>query len=241
MSFEFLLIPGGAFLAALVVGAAGFGDGLIVAAVWLHVLAPVEAVPLVLAVGMVIHLISLIRLRRLLDFTKLWPFLIAGALGVPVGIQLLRIVDPDVFRAGVGVFLVVYATAFLIRPFPGHVTGGGRAADAAAGAVGGVLGGLAGLSGIVPGVWANLRGWSPAQQRGMFQPFILAMHAMALTWLAVGGMVDARTGVNFLWCLPAIAVGSGLGLWVFGRLDEGRFRRIVLGVLLVLGIMLLIT
>ena len=240
MFFEFLLIPGGAFLAALAVGAVGFGDGLIVAAVWLHVLAPVETVPLVVAVGFVIHLIPLFRLRRSLDFTKLWPFLIAGTLAVPVGNQLLQVVDPDAFRTGVGVFLVLYAMVFLIRPNPGHVTGGGRAADAAIGAVGGVLGGLAGLSGIVPGMWANLRGWSRAQQRGVFQPFILVMHAMALAWLAVGGMVDARTGINFLWCLPAIAAGSGLGLWLYGRLDERRFHRIVLGLLLVLGVTLLI-
>ncbi len=240
MSFELLLIPGGAFLAALAVGSAGFGDGLIVAAIWLHVLAPVEIVPLVVASGMVIHLIPLVRLHQTLDFTKLWPFLIAGTLGVPVGNWLLQIIDPGVFRTGVGVFLVIYGIGFLIRPNPGHVTGGGRAADAAIGAVGGVLGGFAGLSGIVPGVWANLRGWPRAQQRGVFQPFILAMHAMALAWLAFGGMVDAQTGINFLWCLPAIAAGSMLGLWLYGRLDERHFHRIVLGLLLVLGVTLLI-
>ena len=53
-------------------------------------------------------------------------------------------------------------------------------------------------------------------------------------------MVNAQTGINFLWCLAAIATGSGLGLWLYGRLDERRFHRIVLGMLLVLGIRLLI-
>ncbi|MDA1089317.1 MAG: sulfite exporter TauE/SafE family protein [Proteobacteria bacterium] len=240
MPFEFLLIPGGAFLAALAVGAAGFGDGLIVAAVWLHVLSPVEIVPLVVASGIVIHLIPLVRLHQALDFSKLWPFLIAGTLGVPVGNWLLQVVDPQVFRTGVGVFLVVYGGCFLVRPHPGRITGGGRPMDAAIGAIGGILGGLAGLSGIVPGVWANLRGWPKEQQRGVFQPFILAMHAMSLAWLTFGGMVDARTGINFLWCLPAIVAGSGLGLWLYGRLDERRFHRIVLGMLLVLGVTLLI-
>lgn len=240
MSFELLLIPGGAFLAALAVGAAGFGDGLIVAAIWLHVLSPVEAVPLVVATGMVIHLIALVRLRGELDFSKLWPFLIAGALGVPVGNWLLSVIDAGAFRTGVGMFLVLYAMAFLIHPRPNPIAGGGRVADGAIGAVGGVLGGLAGLSGIVPGIWANLRGWTKEQQRGVFQPFILAMHAMALAWLAFGGLVDARTGINFLWCLPAIAAGSMLGLWLYRRLDEKRFHRIVLGLLLVLGVTLLI-
>jgi uncharacterized membrane protein YfcA len=66
------------------------------------------------------------------------------------------------------------------------------------------------------------------------------MHGMALAWLAWGGMVDARTGVNFLWCLPGIAFGSWLGLRLYGRLDDRQFQRIVLVLLLVLGAVLLI-
>jgi hypothetical protein len=240
MPIELLLIPGGAFLAALAVGTVGFGDGLIVAAVWLHILSPVEVVPLVVATGMVIHLIALVRLRGKLDFSKLWPFLAAGALGVPVGNWLLPVIDAADFRTGVGVFLVVYGTVFLIRPHPSPITGGGRVADGAIGAVGGILGGMAGLSGIVPGIWANLRGWTKEQKRGVFQPFILAMHTMALGWMAAGGLVNAQTGINFLWCLPAIVVGLWLGLRLYGRLDDRLFHRIVLGLLLVLGVTLLI-
>lgn len=240
MPFEFLLIPGGAFLAALVVGAAGFGDGLIVAAIWLHVLSPVEAVPLVVASGMAIHLIALVRLRGDLDFPRLWPFLIGGIIGVPLGSMLLGVIQPELFQTGVGVFLVFYGAVFLLFPMRSQVTGGGMTADGAVGATGGFLGGLAGLSGIVPGVWVYLRGWPRAEQRGVFQPYILAMHTMALGWLAAGGLVDARTGINFLWCLPAIAAGMWLGLKVYGGLDERQFQRIVLGLLLVLGVTLLV-
>ena len=95
MDFEFLLIPGGAFLAALAVGVAGFGDALIAAALWLLVLSPAEAVPLVVSTGLVIHIIPLVRLRRALEYTRLGPFLIGGTLGVPVGSWLLGTVNPE--------------------------------------------------------------------------------------------------------------------------------------------------
>ncbi|MEE9317894.1 MAG: hypothetical protein V3U48_06355 [Rhodospirillales bacterium] len=58
--------------------------------------------------------------------------------------------------------------------------------------------------------------------------------------LVPGGMVDVKTGWNFLWRLPAIAPGSWLGLRLYGRLDERQFQRIVIVLLLVLGAMLLI-
>lgn len=240
MPFEFLLIPGGAFLSALAVGVAGFGDALIAAALWLLVLSPAEAVPLVVSTGLVIHTIPLVRLRRALEFTRLGPFLIGGTLGVPAGSWLLGAADPEVFRTSVGAFLVVYGLVLLTRRPTGGFARGGRGLDGAVGVLGGVMGGLAGLSGIVVTVWAGLRGWPKAEQRGLVQPFILAMHGMALGWLAAGGMVDANTGWNFLWCLPAIALGSWLGLRLYGRLDERQFQRIVLVMLLVLGAMLLI-
>jgi len=227
MPFE-LVLPAGAFLAALVVGAAGVGDGVVAAAVWLHVLGPKQAVPLIVATGIVNHGIALLRLRGELVFTRLWPFLAGAVFGVPVGNWLLGMADAHVFRNGVGVLLVVYAAALLIRPPVAHIS------------VGGVLGGLAGLAGIVPGVWAGLRGWPKAEQRGLFQPLILTVHGMALAWLAWGGLVDATTGRNLLLCLPAVALGAWLGLRIYGRLDERRFQRIVLAVLLVLGLTLLI-
>lgn len=239
MPIEFLLIPFGAFAAALVVGLVGFGDGLIATAIWLHVLSPGETVPLVVATGIVIHGISLLRLHGALDYSKLWWFLGGGLLGVPVGNWLLRHSDPEIFRNGVGVFLVLYGLVFLLRPPKAHFSGGGRTADAVAGFLGGTMGGLAGLSGILPSIWAGVRGWPKEQQRGLFQPFTLTMHGMALALLAMGGFVDWETGINFLWCLPAVLLGSWLGLRYYGRLDEGQFRRIVLGILLVLGIMLL--
>lgn len=240
MPFEILLLPAGAFLAALVVGAAGFGDALIAAAVWLHVLGPREAVPLIVSTGLLIHGVALVRLRGHLVYSRLIPFLAGGVFGVPVGNWLLGIVDAQAFRAGVGVFLVIYAAAFLVRPPVAHITAGGRAADAAVGWIGGVLGGLAGLAGIVPSVWAGLRGWPKAEQRGLFQPFVVALNGMALAWLAWDGLVDWAMGKNLLICLPAVALGAWLGLRVYGRLDERRFRRIVLVTLLVLGLTLLI-
>ena len=231
---------GGGVRGGLAAGAAGLGDALAAAGLWLHRRGPGEGVPLLGTTGLVIHLIPLLRLHRALDYSRLMPFLVGGTLGVPVGSWLLGIADPAVFRAGVGGFLVIYSLVFLFRPPQGGFAAGGRAADGAIGLVGGVLGGLAGLSGIVPTVWSALRGWSRAEQRGIFQPFILAMHGMALAWLAWGGMVDARTAINFLWCLPGIAAGSWLGLKLYGRLDDKQFQRIVLVLLLVLGAILLI-
>jgi len=235
MSFELAVIMAGAFTAAFAVGATGFADALVASAFFLHVLEPADAVPLIVATGIVMHGLSLMRVRRELDLARIGPFLAGGVFGVPVGAWALGHVEPEWFRLGIGIFLIVYSVFMLARPFAGTITGGGRAADALIGLTGGVLGGLAGLSGVAPTVWSRLRGWSRHEQRAVYQPFILGMHLMTLGWLAWGGYLDAGLGRNFLWCLPAAVLGVWSGLQLYRRLDEALFGRIVLILLLASG------
>ena len=241
MSPEIILLLVGAFAAAFVSGTAGFGDALIASAVWLHVLAPAETVPLVVSCFFVMHIFMLASMWRRLSFKYLWPFLVGGTIGVPLGTELLRIVEPDTFKRVAGIGLMIYGAVMLWATALPHITRGGRPLDGAVGMVGGVLGGFAGLSGFVPGVWCTQRGWSRAEARGVTQPLILTMHGMAFGWLAVGGMVPPETGTRFLFAMPAIAIGAWLGVKLYGYFNEVRFRQCVLTVLFIAGAILLLT
>jgi uncharacterized protein len=66
------------------------------------------------------------------------------------------------------------------------------------------------------------------------------MHTLTLASLALTGLLTAATGGRLLWCLPAIAAGSWLGLRVYHRLDERRFRWAVLALLLASGVTLVL-
>jgi uncharacterized membrane protein YfcA len=119
-----------------------------------------------------------------------------------------------------------------------RIAWGGRTADAAIGFAGGVLGGLAGLSGIVPAIWTQLRGWPKDVARAVYQPFILAAHLA--TVLLIGTIALDRTGlVLFLIALPAVLLGSWIGWMIYGKLDERRFQQLFAALLIVSGLLLL--
>ncbi len=241
MSLELTLLLTGAFAMAFATGAAGFGDALVANAFWLHVLTPTQSLPLIVSCGVVVSVVSLWRLRGRLDTSKLWPFVAGGILGVPVGTWLLGYVEPEPFRLTVGVFLSCYAVLFLVLRRLPAIAHGGRGADSAVGFGGGILGGVAGLSGVLPTLWCGLRGWPKETQRGTFQPFILAMHALALVSAAVGGYVTMETAERFAMCLPALLAGTLVGVSLYHRLDERRFRDLVLCILLASGVALIAT
>src|SRR3984893_16120024 len=82
------------FAAAFVTGLAGFAFAIVAAAVWLHFLPPAEATPLVVAYGLIVQGVSVGKRRRAIQWGRLLPFLIGGAIGVPLGIELLRWAAP---------------------------------------------------------------------------------------------------------------------------------------------------
>src|SRR5919201_441367 len=178
------------FAAALVTGVAGFAFGLVAAAVWLHVLTPIQTATLIIAFGLVVQGISVWKLRHALRWRRLWPFLLGAAFGVPLGVAILDWTRPDHVRITVGAVLVLYSGYSLARPAMQPVKRGGAAADAGVGFLNGILGGLTGLAGILTTIWCSIGGWPKDEQRAVFQPAGVATFAMSAMWLGVSGTIS---------------------------------------------------
>jgi uncharacterized membrane protein YfcA len=77
------------FVSAIVAGLAGFAFRLVAAAVWLHILTPLQTATLIIGFGLVVQGYAVWTLRRAIDWNRLWPFLLGAALGVPLGVFML--------------------------------------------------------------------------------------------------------------------------------------------------------
>jgi uncharacterized protein len=240
VTLDLAVFLGATFVAALVAGLAGFAFGLVAAAAWLHVLTPLQTASLIIAFGLIVQGVAVWKLRRALQWGRLWPFLIGGLVGVPIGVALLRWANPDAMRAGIGVLLVLYSIHGLVRPAMKPIDGGGAPADAGVGVLNGILGGATGLAGIIVTVWCGLRGWPRDAQRAVFQPIGVSVFAMSAVVLGASGSVDAETVRLFAIGLPILLAGTWLGLRLYGHLDEAGFRKVVLALLLVSGAALVV-
>lgn len=102
------------------------------------------------------------------------------------------------------------------------------------------MGGVAGLSGAIPVLWCDLRGWGKEMARGVYQPFNIAMQVLALSGMAVAGLLDTKVWAAFAFCVPGILLGTITGLRLYARVDDGQFRTIVLSLVLASGVALAI-
>jgi uncharacterized membrane protein YfcA len=228
----------GALAGGFVSGLAGFGTGLIALGIWLYVVPPAVAVPLVLICSIVGQTATLPAIWRSIDFKLVWPFLVGGLAGVPLGTMLVAYADPRIFRLSVGVLLLVFPTALYFHRRPMALSFGGRAADTAIGFAGGILGGLAGLSGPIPILWASVRGWGKDERRCVFQIFNWTVLSAALCVQAGTGFITLEIIWLALLVLPTTVAGAWLGARTYHALSDGNFRDVVLGLLFLSGIAL---
>src|SRR6476469_3600412 len=218
---------------------AGFGTSLMALGIWLYVLPPSIAVPLVLICSIVAQTSTLPSFWRSIDFSLVWPFLVGGLAGVPLGIMLIAHADPHGFKLNFGVLLLICPTVLYLNRKPMAVSFGGRLADGIVGFAGGILGGLAGLSGPIPILWASLRGWGKDERRGVFQTFNWTVLSASLVLQAGTGLVTTDVLWLGLLALPATLLGAWLGALTYHALSDQNFRDVVLGLLFLSGIVLL--
>lgn len=228
------------FFAAVVAGIAGFAFGLVSSPVYLRLLPPPDAAAMIIGGGIVMQLYTMRKLPGgAIQWPRLWPFLVGGVVGVPIGLRLLLVSDARTVQVIVGLILVGYSVFMLTRGVGRPVAFGGRAADGAAGLVGGMVGGLVGLSGAPSTIWCTLRGWTKDEQRGVYQPYILMIHVLSLSGLIVSGAVGRRGLIDLALSLGPMLAGAWLGLKLYRRMDERQFRLVVLWLLLAAGASLL--
>ncbi len=166
---------------------------------------------------------------------RIWPFLGAAAITVPLGAAALTAVDPALLSALLGLLLVIYALVNIAGVRIALSARQARWAGPPIGAVNGILTGMTG-SFVVPGVMFLQAIGLPrdmlVQAMGML--FAVSTAALALA-LQDNDLLSASLGAWSAAALGPAALGMLLGQRLRRRLSERRFRQVFFIALLVLG------
>lgn len=224
------------FFGSVVVGAAGFGSAVVGGAIMLFWLSPISAVPVLNAASFTTQIISIGQLWRSLKWRGGVALIIGGLVGIPAGVYLLQNVDPNEFRFTFGLFLIAWSIYLLFRPRL-RISKQGPIVEGLVGWFGGLTGGAIAFPGALPAIWCAVTRETKEEQRGTIQVFILIVQLGAMIYLIVKGLVGYALISDYIKMLPAIMIGTFVGVYIFGKMSEVTFRRLVLLLLLIVGIM----
>ncbi|MCZ8391797.1 sulfite exporter TauE/SafE family protein [Achromobacter xylosoxidans] len=228
----------GAAVAGFVQGLSGFAFGMVAMSFWAWVLDPRLAAALAVFGALTGQLLAVFSVRRGFNWPLLWPFLLGGLAGIPLGVLILPHLDMDWFKAVLGALLALWCPVMLMAQRLPRI-GGNRWGDGAVGLVGGVMGGIGGFAGSVPTLWCTLRGFGKDTQRAVIQNFNLSMLAVTMATYLATGIVTRDMAPMFAVVAPAMLIPTLLGTRLYIGISEVTFRRLVLGLLTCSGLTLL--
>jgi uncharacterized protein len=237
---SFCLLSIAAFCGGFVSGLAGFAFSAVAGAILLHVLPPLEAVPLMMACSITVQATNLWALRKSIRWKQSSVLVGGGLLGVPIAVWLLQAADARIFRETFGLAIACYAAYTLFRPVLSRRLQMNVGHNALIGFGGGFVGGLTAMPGAIPTIWCDIHGVPKTEQRGLVQPFIAAMQIFALVLMLLHNDLSSKVLVEFVASIPALLAGAALGIFAFRCVNEASFRRIILTMLLFSGLLLLL-
>lgn len=230
----------GAFFGGFVNGISGFGTGLFALGWWLLVLPPKTSVLLVVALSLVSGLQGVVTIKQHLNWPRLIRFLAPAFLGLPLGFLFLESINVQFLKVLVGVLLLLFGVFFAFRPNLSSLAGDNNFGDILTGFAGGVLGAVAGLSGALPTIWSSLQGWNKYEQRALLLTFNLIIQGTVFLCLLYKNPIHDQFLFALFVSIPFSILGSQLGIFTFKKLTDNQFRRLLVWLIFVSGIVLLI-
>ena len=221
-----ILMQGAVIVAAFFQAVTGIGFGMIAGPPLLMILGDSGAVVVATCMSWLIALVLLPLVWRGADRTMVLRLLGGAALGMPVGLVLLAVLDVTGLKLLAAV-VIGALTAAILFGLPGM----GRPGKGGDLAFGGLAGGLGGCL-AVPGPVAILRmtglGRPKIETRATMIGFFVIVWPLILAGQVVSIAPTAATFWTAAACVPGTLAGLALGNWAAGLVSERVFRNVVL-------------
>lgn len=232
----------GAVIAGFVQGLTGFAFALIAMSFWVWILPPQISAPLVVFASLWCHLISLSKEQKFhVDRRLVLPYIIAGLFGVPLGTSLLYIVNAEIFKLILGIFLILWCPFMYFSPRINAIHHAGKIADSSIGFIGGIFGGLGGFCGALPSAWVMLKNLPKDHQRYILRHFNFAIQLFTLAVYIFQNTINKNHLSYIIVIILVVSLPAIFGAQLFYKISEKQFKNIVLSLLFMSGCILLIT
>ena len=235
MLWVWLGVFGVVSLAATAQAVSGFGFALIGTPLVAVLAGPKEAVVGLTMIGVLLVAQLYVRGRGHVDRPTVGVVTVSAILGMPLGLLVLVRADDRVLTFVIAIAVI----GFSLLLWRGARLPAGRATDAAAGFTAGILSTSTGTSGPPIVIALSAKRLEAAVFRATISAIFLVQGSAALVAFAIGGRITRDAAAVALAGLPGVIVGSIVGERGFRRLDTPTFRRVVLGMLFLSGLVAL--
>jgi uncharacterized protein len=228
---SFLII----LFASIIQGMTSFGFSLIAVPLLGLFLPLKDFVPMLIIFSFLISLILFKKLKGNYNKKRILVLVLSGLSSTLLGINLLKFIDNNILKMIVG-FIILISSLFMLfgirLKFKVKILG-----DIIAGISSGLLNGSVSLSGPPVILLLSNEDTEKEKFRKTLTIYFLMLNLVSLPMFFFNGLLNKDIAIKTLINLPAMVIGMFLGFFIGNRITEELFKKIALGLILILGIM----
>ena len=209
--------------------------------VLLLVLDPQTAVVMLNAVSVPITGLLVWQTRRHLNVRDSLPIILLGLAGALVGAYVLSTSGDRVLRLSIVVLIILLAAATAFNP--ARLRGRVPYPKVVGGLIGffvGVMLGSLAIGGPLLVLFVLSRGWNRHSIRAFLSLYLFVIMVSATVGYIPAGLFTQERTMLTLVALPPALLGFWLGNRLAGRMNEGLFRRVAIGVIVASSVSVLV-
>ncbi len=227
------------FFAGLIQGLAGFGFSMVSIPILILIIEPQLLTPTIIIHSVIINIFLFIKVRKDVQLGRIWPLVAAAIIGIPIGTWLLMVVDSNILRLFVGLFIMLIGLAYM-KNFRVRIKNE-RLAFLPIGFISGILNGSITLSG--PPVVLTLTNQEVPKKtfRANMIAYFMLLNLATIPFHFMKGLFTNVCIELSIMLLPGMVLGAFIGTMLVKRVDEDDFKKMVLALVIVSGLVSTIT
>jgi hypothetical protein len=233
-------------LGALVQTVAGFGSALVAMPILSLVISVRTAAPVQVLLGFLVTLTVLYQNRHALRWREAARLITGSVVGVPLGTLALKSLPAGPVMACLGLVLLGYGLFTLWdarrrqTEYPARNVMATPVASWFVGLCSGILGGAYATDGPPLIVYGAVKQWPKATLKSILQTCFLVNGVFMVACHGAAGLITREVFRCCMFGLPGMILGMAVGSYLDRRVNHERFRKLLLGLILLLGMTLLV-
>ena len=217
---------------SMLAGLVGFGTVLLSLPLMALFLDIKTVTPLTVLIAISTHSILSFYLWKHFNPKKIWPLVVGTLMGIAPGLWCLKFADKNTIEMILGVTLLMYSIWQLSQKKGRTIS---EKCGYLFGLISGFLGGAIGTSGPPVIVYTSLMPWKKDSQKATLHVYFLLSGLIVIACQAILGLVKPFVIECYFMGLPALILGTFLGSRLYAIAGNAGYRKIVLGVLMLMG------
>lgn len=225
-------------LAGFLQGLTGFGFGMVAMSLSPFLLDIKQANVLVTILALFNCLFVTWSVRHAVDFKKILPMFLGALLGIPIGVYLLKVLQPKTIKIILGIILIGFSTYSILKKESTRRIG--KRWGVPMGMLGGILNGLIHMGGPPVIIYTYYQDWDKDSIKATLITYFAMGAAYKLVVLLLSKFVTFEIVKTSGILLPIVYFGAFLGFIWFARVNKEQMRKITFSILICLGWLLIL-